>query len=420
MRSPTRSRGAAVEAGVALLGADGRPWAWAGAHRLAPRGDGRPVATADNPFYLVLEVARDAPTGRRAVGTVVVWASPAVPERVRSVTEDFRARTGVGLRVYPAGTAPDLPSVFDYTEPTTAGPRLLFSVEPLPPALAEATAAVRAEGSRATAVMLLLTLALVVIVAGGVVARYATLLLGVAVLARAPVGPSLGLPLFFSPLAFFRPILGPLSRSAGALASLALVVTLLSVALWNRPPRRRWFSVPSRHRPAAGLTGRPALPGAWHHAPAAGRVPRPLARLGDDAGDGRDGAGRRGRRAPPGRTLQERESPSGLGRHRARRARRRRRPVRLAAGIRLGRLVHLPLAPRPAPGDATRPAGRDDRRHRGRRRKRRGAADLGHDGREPAGDGPAGRDAARTGRRSGRRPVARAGRRHPRRATGAA
>ena len=101
--------GAPIEAGVALLGEGGRVHAWAGSHRLPPRGDGRPVSTVDNPFYLVLEVARDAPNGRRAVGAVVVWASPAVPERVQSVTEDFRARTGVGLRVYPAGTAPGSP-----------------------------------------------------------------------------------------------------------------------------------------------------------------------------------------------------------------------------------------------------------------------------------------------------------------------
>ena len=236
--------GASVEAGVALLGSDGRPWAWGGAHRLAPLGEGRPVATLDNPFYLVLEVTREAPAGRRAVGSVVVWASSAVPERVHSVTEDFRARTGVGLRVFPAGTAPDLPTVFDYTEPTTAGPRLLFSVEPLPPALGDATAAARALGASATAWILLVVLLLAVVVAGAPMPRYGLLLLGVAVFARAPVGQSLGFDLYFSPIAFFRPALGPLSKSAGALAALALVLTLLSVALWNHPPRRRWFSVP--------------------------------------------------------------------------------------------------------------------------------------------------------------------------------
>lgn len=236
--------GAPIEAGVALLGEGGRVQAWAGSHRLPPRGDGRPVSTVDNPFYLVLEVARDAPDGRRAVGTVVVWASPAVPERVQSVTENFRARTGVGLRVYPAGTAPDLPDVFDYTEPTTAGPRLLFSVEPVPPALGDATAATLARGTRAVGWLLALAVVLMGLAARSALARYGVLALGVAALARAPVGEALGFDLFFSPIAFFRPALGPLSRSAGALAALAFLATLLAVALWNRPPRRRWFSLP--------------------------------------------------------------------------------------------------------------------------------------------------------------------------------
>jgi len=236
--------GAPLEAGVALLDETGRVHAWAGSHRLAPQGDGRPVSTTDNPFYLVLEVTRTAPLERRAVGSVVVWASSAVPERVQSVTEDFRARTGVGLRVYPAGTAPDHPDVFDYSEPTTAGPRLLFSVEPVPPELGDATAAARAQGAHITAWLLLLTLLLTVIAAGNAVARYAVLILGVGLLSRAPIGALLGLDLFFSPMSFFRPALGPMGNSAGALAALSLLGTLLAVALWNRPPRRRWFSVP--------------------------------------------------------------------------------------------------------------------------------------------------------------------------------
>ncbi len=235
---------AGLEAGVAILDETGRVQAWAGSHRLAPRGDGRPVSTPDNPFYLVLEVTRDAPLERRAVGSVVVWASSAVPERVKSVTEDFRARTGVGLRVYPAGTAPDGPGVFDYSEPTTAGSRLLFSVEPVPPVLEEVTSAMRTGGARATAWVLLLTLLLTAVVSGTTLVRYAVLVLSVGLLARAPIGPLLGLDLFFSPMSFFRPALGPMGSSAGALATLALLCTLLAVALWNHPPRRRWYSVP--------------------------------------------------------------------------------------------------------------------------------------------------------------------------------
>ena len=236
--------GAPVEAGVALLGAEGRVHVWAGSHRMSPRGEGRPVSSVNNPFYLVLEVARDAPDGRRGVGSVVVWASSVVPDRVQSVTEDFRARTGVGLQVYPVGTAPDRPDVFDYSEPTTAGPRLLFSVQPVPPSLGDATASTLALGIRVTAWVLLLTLILTMVATGNAVARYGILMVGVATLIRAPVGASLGFELFFSPIAFVRPVLGPFSRSAGALAALSLFVTLLAVALWNHPPRRRWFSVP--------------------------------------------------------------------------------------------------------------------------------------------------------------------------------
>jgi two-component system nitrogen regulation sensor histidine kinase NtrY len=234
--------GAPTEAGAALLDEEGRVRAWAGSHRIAPKGDGRPVSTVDNPFYLVLEVARDAPFELRAVGSVVVWASEAVPERVRSVTENFRARTGVGLKVYPAGTAPDRPDIFDYSEPTTAGPRLLFSVEPIPPRLADAQASVRAGGNLATACFLLISLLLAIVLAGQGGARYALLALGAGLVSLTPIGASLGLGQFFSPMSVDRPALATLSASAGDLAAISLFVTLLAVALWNRPrPGHRWF-----------------------------------------------------------------------------------------------------------------------------------------------------------------------------------
>jgi len=235
---------AGLEAGVALLDETGRAQAWAGSHRLAPRGDGRPVSTLDNPFYLILEVTREAPLERRAVGSVVVWASPAVPERVQSVTEDFRARTGVGLRVYPAGTAPTDADVFDYSEPTTAGPRLLFSVEPIPPDIGDAHAAMRTAGARGTAGALLCTLLLMVLVAGSAPVRYALLLLWVGMMLRTPVGTLAGLDRFFSPMTAPHDFSPLLNGSVGALAALAFLGTLLAVALWHRPFRRRWFAPP--------------------------------------------------------------------------------------------------------------------------------------------------------------------------------
>src|SRR6185437_13084486 len=108
----------------------------------------------------VLEARRHSPDGRSAVASILIWAHPAVPDRERSLAELFRARTEVGLTVYPAGTAPDSADVFDYEEPTTAGPRLLFSVRPVPPEQGTAKELVYRRGSRAATWLLLTVLAL--------------------------------------------------------------------------------------------------------------------------------------------------------------------------------------------------------------------------------------------------------------------
>ena len=81
----------------------------------------------------LLEARRHSTDGRTAVAGVLVWAHPAVPDRSRSLAELFRRRTEVGLTVYPPGTAPDSVDVFDYGDSTSAGPGLLFSVQPIPP-----------------------------------------------------------------------------------------------------------------------------------------------------------------------------------------------------------------------------------------------------------------------------------------------
>ena len=72
-----------------------------------------------------------------------------MPDRGRSLAELFRQRTEVGLTVYPPNTAPDSADVFDYEEPTTAGPRLLFSVRPVPPEQGTAKELAYERGSRA-------------------------------------------------------------------------------------------------------------------------------------------------------------------------------------------------------------------------------------------------------------------------------
>ncbi len=227
-----------LESGIAILDSAGRPWAWAGRHRLAPTGLGNPVATVQNPFYLALEVSREAGMGRRAVGTVLVWADSIVPDRARSVTEDFRARSGVGLKVYPAGSAPEGTDLFQYNEPTTEGDRLLFSVEPVPPELSAVTASVLRASARLLAWMVVLTLILAMVLAESFAARLGLMGLALVVLVRTPIGPLLGPEHLFSPATYFRPLLGIASRSAGVLTAFALVAMVLAVALWRRPPRR--------------------------------------------------------------------------------------------------------------------------------------------------------------------------------------
>src|SRR5215216_3562934 len=139
---------AGPEMSVVVFDQHDHPWAWAGQHRLPPRIQGDSFAARTSGYYVVLEARRHSPDGRSAVAGVLIWAHPAVPDRGRSLAELFRGRTEVGLAVYPPGTAPDSADVFDYEEPTTAGPRLLFSVQPVPPEQGAAKELVFHRGSR--------------------------------------------------------------------------------------------------------------------------------------------------------------------------------------------------------------------------------------------------------------------------------
>src|SRR5690348_9605146 len=136
------------EMSVVILDAGGLPWAWAGRHRLPPQPRGDSIGSRSTGYYVVLEARRHTADGRMAVAGVLIWAHPAVPDRGRSLAELFRARTEVGLTVYPSGSAPDSADVFDYQEPTTAGSRLLFSVRPVPPEQGAAKELVFHRGSR--------------------------------------------------------------------------------------------------------------------------------------------------------------------------------------------------------------------------------------------------------------------------------
>jgi signal transduction histidine kinase len=228
------------ETGVAIVGPGDVPWAWAGQHRLAPLASGDSIQVRTTGYYVVLESRRHSAGGRTAVASVLVWAHPAVPERERSLTEQSRRRTDVTLRVYPPGGAPNLPDLFDYQEPTTAGPRVLFSVLPEPPEQGVAKELALERGDRAVTWLLLIVLAIAFALARRPVERYLVLAFVLYLAVRTPLGTALYAQALFSPATYFRPILGPLSGSAGTLALTGFLLTLGGVWLWRRrPPRRR-------------------------------------------------------------------------------------------------------------------------------------------------------------------------------------
>ena len=235
--------GVGPEMGVVVFDSAGDPWAWAGRHRLPPRSEGDSVTSRASGYYVVLEARRHSPDGRAAVATVLIWAHPAVPDRGRSLAELFRARTEVGLAVYPPGAAPDSPDVSDYEEPTTAGPRLLFSVQPVPPQQGSARELAFERGSRAVLLLALLTLTVALALASTPLERFILLPVLLWLVVRAPVSAALDVQPLFSPATFFRPLLGPLSSSAGVLALAGILLTMAGVWLWRRRLPRRWHGI---------------------------------------------------------------------------------------------------------------------------------------------------------------------------------
>jgi signal transduction histidine kinase len=231
------------EMSVVVLDSLGMPWAWAGRHRLPPRSEGDSIASRATGYYVELEARRHGADGRTAVAGLLIWAHPAAPDRARSLAELFRERTEVGLLVYPPGKAPDNADVFDYEEPTTAGPHLLFSVLPVPPEQGTAKELAFDRGSRWITWVLVVMLVLALSLADRPSERIALLCLPLWLAGRAPIGPALGLQPLFSPATFFRPLLGPLSGSAGALAVAGILLTFGGVWLWRKRFPRHWYGV---------------------------------------------------------------------------------------------------------------------------------------------------------------------------------
>jgi signal transduction histidine kinase len=227
-----------IESGVAILDADGAPWAWAGRHRIAPEPGGDSLGVRASGYYVILETRRHS-ANRIIVASVLIWADSAVADRSRSLAERFRRETEVGLLVYSPGGAPENnPDIFDYSEPTTEGDRLLFSVQPVPPEQAEARDRVFDRGGNAVFWLALGLLAMVVGFAGMTPERLAALPALLWLVARAPVGQLLGVEAFFSSATLSGGSLGPIAASPAVLALIGVVLTAAAVSLWRRPPAR--------------------------------------------------------------------------------------------------------------------------------------------------------------------------------------
>ena len=231
-----------AELAVAILDADGTPWAWAGRHRLLPAAAGDSLTVRASRYYLLLESRRPCAGQRTVVASLLVWADPVDPDRGASLVERFRAATGVSLQVFPAGTAPNDPDVFDYQVDSPGGPRTLFSVRPLPPGQGDARVAALETGSRMVGWLLALLLLASISASSRARERFAFSLAGLCLLAFTPLGSSLGAGALFSSATFFRPILGPFSASAGILAATGVMAFVIGVALWRRRPARTWVS----------------------------------------------------------------------------------------------------------------------------------------------------------------------------------
>jgi signal transduction histidine kinase len=233
-----------MELGIAVLEPDGVPYAWAGRHRLAPEVEGDSLDFRATPYYAVLESRRHLASGRTVVVSALLAADSTVPDQGRSLARRFEDATEVGLMILPPGVAPDTSDVFDYVEPTTAGPRLLFSVQLSPPSQSVSFERTQRRASVRVILLAILVWGLGLVVARPGSPRYVLLLLPVAAALRVPLGEAVGLPVLFSPRLFFHPLLGPLSQAAGPLALASATLVVLGLVWLGRRRFTHWRFAP--------------------------------------------------------------------------------------------------------------------------------------------------------------------------------
>jgi two-component system, NtrC family, nitrogen regulation sensor histidine kinase NtrY len=239
-------RGGGPERGVLITEPGGRPWAWAGRHRMpasrAATPDSARLEVRITPFYAVLSAGRQGPGGREVVGHVLLASDSVVPDAGRGLGARFARATGVRLEVFPPGGGPQRDDVFDYCVPgcraTGVVPDTLFSVRLAPPtqgAYRDAALSVGGAWGAAATVLLLLTL-----VALGAQWTRVLAVAGLALtLLFTPAGTRLPLGRLFSSAVYYADLLGPLAASAGALFVTAALITVAGVVLLARRGARR-------------------------------------------------------------------------------------------------------------------------------------------------------------------------------------
>src|SRR3989449_9143373 len=207
--------GPAFERGAAVLG-DGA--AWAGRHRTIPaRADTTELQAVMTPFYAVLEARRQTQTAT-SVGSVLLSATPAIPDGDRSLAAQFARGDGVSLRLFPPGQGPRDSSVFEICNPRTppsqacAPGDTLFSVQTIPPSQGDAKLTALTDTAWFARLGLALLLAGLVVAAPAGRWRWGGLLVAAWTLFRAPLGPAA----LFSPPTVYSPIAWGIGTSPGA------------------------------------------------------------------------------------------------------------------------------------------------------------------------------------------------------------
>src|SRR2546429_6346377 len=119
----------------------------------------------------------------------------------------------------------------------------LFSVQPVAPAQGNAKLAALRGATQQAAIAPVDALLLAGLAAPRGRWRWLVVVVAAWCVARAPIGPSLHMAELFSPAAFYRPVLGVFSASAGALLVLGVVALCAASALWRRGLVRRWWNL---------------------------------------------------------------------------------------------------------------------------------------------------------------------------------